>query len=154
MVVGVGNEDRGDDAIGPAVVRSLSHILPGSVTLRCRGGDLMSLIEEWDGFDTVICIDAGEPQRCPGRIERLDLSREPLPGTPALVSSHAYGLSDTIELARALGGLPNETIVYAIEGASFALGTDLSPMVVAAMPEVVHLVTNEVVQLLEERDCA
>jgi hydrogenase maturation protease len=58
-------------------------------------------------------------------------------------SAHGFGVSEGIELARALKRLPAHLVVYGIEGRSFALGERLSPEVEAAAGEVVRRVKDE-----------
>ena len=58
LVVGIGNPDRGDDAVGPAVVQVLAERLPDDVLMRTRSGNMLALIDDWAGFDAVVCIDA------------------------------------------------------------------------------------------------
>ena len=58
-------------------------------------------------------------------------------------STHAFGLAEAVELARALGRLPPRLIVYGIEGKSFEAGVGLSPEVGAAVQEVVERVLGE-----------
>jgi Ni,Fe-hydrogenase maturation factor len=55
--------------------------------------------------------------------------------------AHEFGVSEGIELARALKRL--HLVVYGIEGRSFALGERLSPEVEAAAAEVVRRVKDE-----------
>jgi hydrogenase maturation protease len=47
-------------------------------------------------------------------------------------STHAFGVCDAIELARALGRLPERLEVYAIEGTDFAVGGTMTPAVADA----------------------
>ena len=58
-------------------------------------------------------------------------------------STHAFGVADAVELARALDRLPERLDVYAIEGASFAAGAPLSPAVAAAIDELADLLAAE-----------
>jgi hydrogenase maturation protease len=51
-------------------------------------------------------------------------------------STHALGVPEAIELARALGRLPARLEVYAIEGARFTAGAELSPAVERAVREL------------------
>ena len=74
LVVGVGNPDRGDDGVGPLVATKLAEVLPADVTITCPGGNVLSLIPEWPGFEAMICIDAAAPLTTPGRIHRFDLA--------------------------------------------------------------------------------
>ena len=50
--------------------------------------------------------------------------------------SPPFGLGEVIELARSLGRLPRELIVFGIEGASFGLDLELSAPVAARVDEV------------------
>ncbi len=109
---------------------------------------MLALIDEWAGFDAVVCVDAAAPQGAPGRIHRLDLAAEKLPPELSFASSHALGLAEAIELARILGLAPGKIVVYAIEGARFDGGAPLSPEVELAASEVADRVAAEVRRLL------
>jgi len=67
-----------------------------------------------------------------------------MPARYSFHSTHAFGVVEAIELARALHMLPPCLIVYAIEGKNFATGTGLSPEVEKAVQQVVEQVTREV----------
>jgi hydrogenase maturation protease len=75
LVVGIGNSDRGDDGVGPAVARRLRGRVPPGVSVLERGGDALALIEDWEGVPSVIVVDAVAPITEPGRIHRHDLTR-------------------------------------------------------------------------------
>jgi hydrogenase maturation protease len=79
---------------------------------------------------------ASSPDTPPGTIHRFDALARALP-TGLLSSTHAFGVAEAIELARALGRLPASLTVYAIEGARFEVGQDLSPEVAAAIGRLV-----------------
>jgi hydrogenase maturation protease len=146
-VVGLGNPDRGDDGIGALVARELAGKVPADVAVIARRGDLLSLIEDWAGFDAIVCIDAAAALGLPGRIHRIDLSSAALPRDLAFTSSHALGLAEAIELARSLQLAPRRIIVYAVEGGSFGRGASLTPAVAAALGVVVERVIAEVARL-------
>ena len=140
LVIGVGNPDRGDDGLGPLVVRRLAEMeLPG-VTIIERSGDGLALIEDWGGYDAVVLIDAAAPVGVPGRIHRLDLAGEELPVEFSRASTHAFGVAEAVRLARTLGRLPARAIVYAVEAVNFDAGAGLSAEVAAAVPALLtHL---------------
>ena len=54
-----------------------------------RYGDILSLIDDWAGFDAAVCIDAAAPMGAPGRIHRIDPAYGELPLDLSLTSSHA-----------------------------------------------------------------
>ena len=128
MVIGVGSRWRGDDAAGLAVARRVGG--------RELEGDPATLLDEWAGADEVVLVDAALSGAPPGTIRRYDAASGPLPARSLRSSTHAFGVSDAIELARALGRLPARLEVYAIEGASFTAGDGLSAAVERAVDEL------------------
>lgn len=138
LVIGVGTESAGDDGAGPAVVRGLAGRLPAGWQTASLRGDLSRLMDLWGPTDDVIVVDAAIGGRPPGTVRRFDASTGPLPaelrGGP---SSHAIGIAQAVELARALRRMPHRLVVYAIEGRRFEPGAPLSPAVAAAVERVV-----------------
>lgn len=135
LVIGVGNLDRGDDAAGLLAVRQLE-------TARTKElNDCSGLMEVWDGEPEVIVVDAMVSGGEPGSVRCFDPGIETLP-TRAFPSTHAFGLAETIELARALGRLPDILAVYGIEGASFAPGEPLTPSVRQAVDRVANTISE------------
>jgi hydrogenase maturation protease len=151
LVVGIGNPDRGDDGIGPLVVRQLAGQVSRDVAVVERTGDALALIDDWQDRDAVILVDAAAPGSVPGSIHRVDLLTDELPTDVSLSSTHAFGVADAVGLARTLGLLPNRLIAYAIEGADFDPGASLSPSVAAALHEVVRRVADELRRLLHDQ---
>src|SRR6516165_5084922 len=129
LVVGIGNRDRGDDGFGPAVAHRLMGRVPSTVRILERSGDVLALIEDWDGIPSVIVIDAMAPSSEPGQVHRFELTDSPLPIGFAPSSSHALGVAETVELARNLGLLPQYLVAYLVEGEQFGMGAPLSPAV-------------------------
>ena len=134
LVIGLGNSLRGDDGAGPAVARGLRDEVLARV--RAYEGEPVGLIDEWTGADAVIVVDAVRSGAPPGTIHRLDPLAAPIPASLSQGSTHAFGLAETIELARALDRLPDELTVYGIEGEHFGAGEELSPAVAAAVEQV------------------
>lgn len=135
LVLGFGNAWRGDDGAGPAVIERLRA--RGAARAVALGTPGPELFERWGLADRVTLVDAVVSGAAPGTIHRLDALRAPLPAGLRRLSSHGGGLSEALELARALERLPAELTVYAIEGASFEAGQPLSPAVAAAVAQVV-----------------
>ena len=152
LVVAIGNPDRADDGVGALVAAELAGRLPPDVALIMRSGDILSVMEDWAGFDAVVCIDAVAPMEGPGRIHRIDAGAGELPHGVSFASSHAFGLAEAIALAGALRSLPGTVIVYAVEGASFDGGAEMTPEVTAAAAEVADRVVAEVGRLRRHED--
>lgn len=157
-VVGVGNEFRRDDGIGPRVAVELEgHHLPGVRVAVCDG-EPAGLLHAWNDVKLAIVVDAVlcEPAT-PGRIWRTAVEGRaddaPAPhGDPDQVaglqatggaSSHAMGVPEALLLGRALDRVPDKLVVFAVEAADLDLGTELSPEVAAAHPRVVRAVLAE-----------
>jgi len=147
MVLALGNPERGDDGVGPAVAGRLQGRLPAGVGLRLCRGDLLALVEEWAGVDTLLCVDAAAPQGRPGRIHRLDLATDGLSRQLSLTSTHGFGLAEAVELARVLGLAPPRILVFAVEACSFAAGSALTGAVAAAVERVAAGILDELERL-------
>jgi hydrogenase maturation protease len=144
LVACLGNPDRGDDGVGAAVARALAGRLRDGAALVARSGDMLALIDEWTGFDAVVCVDAAAAAGTPGHIRRIDLARETLPVDVGVTSSHAFGLAEAVQLARTLQCAPAQIVVYAIEGATFETGAPMTAAVAAVVDDVAQRVIDEV----------
>jgi hydrogenase maturation protease len=145
LVIGVGNTYRGDDAVGLIVVERLKdQPALNHVTLREESGEGAALMEAWRGADAVIVVDAVSSGSVPGTIHRLDVSQRTIPANFFSYSTHAFGLAEAIELARALNELPPRLVVYGIEGSSFAPGIGLSPEVEPAALVVIGQIRQDI----------
>ncbi len=137
LVIGVGNPARGDDAVGWRVVDALAGD-PALRTLR-SDGDVAELVDAWSGEARAVVVDACDAGGEPGALVTFDAARAPLPAR-AFPSSHAWGLAQAIELARALGTLPDSLPVIAVELGRLDAGAPLSPAVAAAVPRACEAV--------------
>ncbi len=106
-------------------------------------GEPVDLIEAWDGVDAVVVADAVASGGEPGEVHRIDAVAGPLPAALAGHSTHALGLAEAVELARALDRLPARLVVYGIEAASFETGAEPSAAVLAAAERVADAVAEE-----------
>ncbi len=152
LVACLGNPDRGDDGIGPLVAREVTGRLPGGAALLVRSSDMAALVEDFAGFDALICVDAAAPMGMPGRIHRIDVSSGELPRGLLSTSSHGFGLAEAIALAQTLGRAPEEIIVYAIEGECFGVGAPVTPEVAAAASEAAARIFEEATVCLSKSE--
>ena len=136
----LGNRFRGDDAVGLLVGDRLRET--GIDVQECED-EPTRLLDSWGDVDLLVLVDATRSGSPPGTVRRLDASAQALTGDVGLTSSHAFGVAETIELARALGCLPAQVVVYGIEGERFAATTDVSPSVRTAIDEVADAVRRE-----------
>jgi len=151
VVIGVGNEFRRDDGVAHAVVARLreragEHGLPRGTALATCDGDPARLIGLWEDAALAVVVDAAHAHPgTPGRVHRIALDGSRLT-PPSATSSHGLGLGEAVELARALGRLPDHLVVYAVEGTDGSFGTGLSPAVAAAVPLLAEAVEDEIVR--------
>ncbi|HEY4897319.1 MAG TPA: hydrogenase maturation protease [Solirubrobacteraceae bacterium] len=144
-MIGVGNALRGDDAAGLEVVRLLSaRAAAAGVVVREQEGEALGLLEQWDGADVAILVDAIHSGAPAGTVHRVDASRRPIPARLGSSSStHAIGVAEAVELARAMGRLPARVILVGLEGTRFDTGAALSAEVRAAVGEMAEAVLRE-----------
>jgi len=143
LVIGIGNLYRHDDAAGLLAARKLKEIAPGGVTVLEESGEATALIQAWAGADEVVLVDAVSSGAAPGSLYRFEVGQDPLRADLFAASSHTLGVSQAIELARALHCLPRCLTVYGIEGADFSPGVGLSPAVEHSLPVVVQQIHQE-----------
>ena len=132
-VIGVGNELRGDDAAGLAVIRLLDG---ANAELRVCEGEPISLLDAWQGVERVVLVDAMRSGAPPGTVRVIEVGDEPLPPELSQPSTHLLGVAEAVELARSLDRLPPHLIVYAIEGERFDAGAPLTTPVANAAEQV------------------
>ena len=153
LVVGVGNELRGDDGAGIDVVRRLREpARRAGIELGEQQGEPTGLLDLWRDRDAVVLVDTMRSGATPGTVRRLDASHTPLPARlRGSSSTHAFALDETIELARVLKRLPNRLIVFAVEGCRFEAGMGLSRELKEVAPDLAGAVLREAQQLTAGR---
>ena len=138
LVMGLGNWNRGDDAVGLEVAHRLRAMVPGHCSVIEVDGDLLASLDRWDAVELAVIIDAVSSGATPGTIHKFEVSDQPLPGGLTGTSTHAFGLQELIELGRALRKLPRKMTVLAIEGQNFGVGANMSPECLASIGPAVE----------------
>ena len=141
IVIGVGNRDRGDDAVGPIVCDRLRARSGAVRTFVCEGS-ILDLGLRWEPDDHVVIVDAMQPGTAPGRVVTVDATVDPL-RTPGAVSTHEIDVSVAVELARAIGRMPAQLLVIGIEAARTEWGAAPSAAVEAAIDTVVDRLADQ-----------
>jgi hydrogenase maturation protease len=142
VVVGVGNVYRGDDGAGPAVAELVRARVAGIDVVTCEQ-EASRVIDAIEGRDVAVLVDASSSGAEPGTLHRFDASETEVPARAFRSSTHAFGVGEAVELARALGKLPRVVVVYGIEGAEFTAGVGLSGPVAAAIEPAAEAVLHE-----------
>jgi hydrogenase maturation protease len=140
LVVGFGNDLRGDDGVGPRVAELLASgdLLPGA-TIVARHQLAPELAAEVIAARLVVLIDARQDGGRPGdvRIERVVRSGRP-------VGSHAVDVSAVVDLTERVYGYAPPVVVVSVSAAQFDLGTGLSDVVASSLPRIVDAVISVV----------
>jgi hydrogenase maturation protease len=124
LVIGLGNPLRGDDGIGPAVVRTLLRNGPAGIALiETDGHDLTELLTD-EAFRRIVVVDAADLGRPAGAWIRTGC--EALMGGAALPVGHTSGLVQALDLLAALGHSPPPITIFAVQPAKVGWGPGLS----------------------------
>lgn len=146
LVVCIGNDLVADDGIGYAIYDELvaDTTLPESTRLKLLGLGGMDVIEEINGEDLLIVVDALQLGFDPGTVHVLSWSELPYM-EPRPVSGHGIGIREAIEVAKRLytDKVPKEIYLVGIEGKCFnQLGEGLTPIVSESVPGAVLAIRN------------
>ncbi len=145
LVIGIGNDFRGDDVVGLYIVRKLREMLPGGIEIIEASGEATELMMMWEKRGQVIVVDAISSGGEAGTVFRFDIGKEDLPAAAfENQTTHSFGLAQAIQLGKMMGNLPRELIVYGIEGKSFDLGESLSPQINDAAEDVIRRIMDEI----------
>ena len=147
IVIGIGQQMRGDDAAGVQVVQrwaaqhperlSVSHVEMALTPLPGLG-----LLDQLSGYQYAVLVDAvlGGPGVSPGAL--LQLTPKALAGfTGGAGSAHSWGVAESFQLAEVMGDrdLPDQITILGIGGKQVQLGAEMSPEVAEVIPEAVAL---------------
>lgn len=133
LVLCLGNALRRDDAVALRVADRLGEApLPG-VVVRCTAASGLYLLDEMDGFDRAVVVDAVRTGRHPpGAVLSFPLEDLRAPEGP---SPHSIGLPSALARAKAAGApVPSRIHVVAVEVLELeTVGEGLTPPVAAAV---------------------
>lgn len=146
LVIGCGNLLRGDDGVGPVLVRHLwERGVPEGAKLVDGGTAGMDVAFQMRGARQVVIVDAAVTGSAPGTTFRVPGSElaelPPLQG----LHTHSFRWDHAIAFARwALADdCPTDITVFLIEVAGVEMGADLSEPVSAAMEQVIALIERD-----------
>jgi hydrogenase maturation protease len=143
LVIGLGNDQRGDDGSGLEVARALRPRLEGKARVEECVSEGIALLDLWRDAERVLVVDAVRSGAPPGTVHRLE------PGDPAFrgirtgTSTHGLSLAEAVALAKGLGCLPHRLVVYGIEAENVAMGNGLTPSVARGVKEATARILAE-----------
>jgi hydrogenase maturation protease len=143
VLIGVGNAYRGDDGVGLIVAERVRALAPREVDVTLCEQEASRVMDAFEGADAAVIVDAVASGGTPGELHRFDAASAAVPARVFGSSTHAFGVGEAIELARALGKLPTAVVVIGVEGREFSAGERLSAAVEAAVPHAAEAVLRE-----------
>ncbi|MCW1966595.1 MAG: hydrogenase maturation protease [Anaerolineae bacterium] len=147
LIIGCGNILRGDDAVGPVLVRHLwEKGLPKGVRCADGGTGGMDVAFQMRGVPEVILVDACSTGAQPGIIYKVPGKElEHLPPLTG-INMHAFRWDHALAFGRWLlkDEYPQNVTVYLIEAAQLHFGEPLSPAVQSAMEKVADMLLQHV----------
>jgi len=138
LVVGCGGPLASDDNVGLEIVHRLqSGGGCGCEFLEVKGGGL-DLLYSFDKAEIMLFVDAVQSGAAPGTVHLLPLSSGEI-ATRAVgrVSSHGWGLTETLRLAGSLGMRVPRMMLLGLELGSVTPGLTRTPAVEAALEAIV-----------------
>jgi hydrogenase maturation protease len=146
LVIGCGNILRGDDAVGPVLVRHLfERGVPDGVRVVDGGTSGMDVAFGMRGAARVVIVDAAATGAEPGTVYRVPA--EELAELPPIdgLHTHNFRWDHALSFSAWLLGpeRPSDVTVYLVEAASLEPGAPLTPAVEAGMWRVVDLVERD-----------
>jgi hydrogenase maturation protease len=145
LIVGCGNLLRGDDGVGPILVRHLwERGIPEGVRLVDGGTAGMDVAFQMRGAARVVIVDASATGAKPGTIYRVP--GDELGDLPPLqgLHTHSFRWDHAIAFARwaLTDDCPDDITVFLIEADSVEFGADLTPAVETAMARVLAIIDD------------
>jgi hydrogenase maturation protease len=139
LVVGCGGPFAADDNVGLEIVHRLQARGDcGCEFLELSGGAL-GLLDFLDKADIILFVDAVQSGAPAGTVHLLPMpSREVAPRAMGRVSSHGWGLEETLRLSRSLGLRVPRLILLGVELESVTTGSPRTRPVEAALGAVVE----------------
>lgn len=146
LIIGIGNIFRNDDGAGIITVKKLQEKNLPNTKIMELSGEGIELMDSWSGFKSVIIIDAVSSGNEIGKVFILNANEEQIPKKFFNYSTHAFSLAESIELSRVLGELPDNLIIYGIEGKNFSTGQNISKEVEKSIYDVVNKIENYILE--------
>jgi hydrogenase maturation protease len=147
LVLCLGNALRRDDAVALRAADLLEAEPPPGAVVRRTAASGLYLLDEMEGFDRVVVVDAVRTGRhAAGTVLSFRLEDLRAPEGP---SPHSIGLPSALARARAAGApVPSHVRVVAVEVLDMeTVGEGLTPAVGAAVPAAAEAVRRAVAAL-------
>ena len=139
LVLGCGNPLAGDDGAGIEIARRLQERGGAGCRVRALRSPGLDVLESFSSADVILFVDAVSSGSPPGTLHLVPLgSPEVAQDVLPSLSSHGWGIHETLALARALGRELPQLMLLGVEAGAVALGDPCSPAVERAVGVVLE----------------
>ena len=153
-LIGLGQSFRGDDGIGIISVKRWMDQHPTtannpSLHVEILESPGLALLDSLDGAKFALLVDAVQTGKPPGTIHHV--SSEDLDSfLPDSKSAHGWGVAETLFIEKQVNTIvmPEKILIIAIEAENFKVGTTISPLLDAKLPEIVKIIQDNISELL------
>jgi hydrogenase maturation protease len=149
-ILGLGNRLQGDEALGGLVIEQLEAApellgaLPdqASVDLVDGGTVGLALIPRLCGLDGLVVVDLVNADAEPGTF--IDLDGAAVLRHETVMGVHELGAEELLGALLFMDALPRRVRVVGLQPDSISLGTELTPRLAAAVPDLIRVVVDHV----------
>jgi hydrogenase maturation protease len=144
VVLGIGNILLTDEGVGVRVIEALErdYVLPPEVEVIDGGTCGMEMLEQLENLDGLIVVDCVRCKQSPATPVLLKGDDVPVFFKTKL-SPHQVSLSDVLASLEFTDRAPKSIAIVGMQPVSMSLGMELSPEVVAKVPELVAMTIAE-----------
>lgn len=155
VILGLGNTLNRDEGLGVHAVKMIEAqlALPADIEVLDGGTLGLNLLPIVEECSHLLLLDATNGGQSPGTL--IELRRDQIPLYAGVkLSEHQITFQEVLGLANIRDRLPENLYLIGLQPADMSIGTELSPIVAARMPEVLERVAT-VLQtwgLIEQND--
>ncbi len=144
LIAGIGSP-HGDDQAGWMVLDRLSEKENFHYDVRKLSAPV-ELLDIIAGRDCLICLDATEGNGTPGTVRR---HLWPFEQTWIKYngSTHGMDLVSVLKIAESVALLPEEVILWTIEGTNWTPGAEMNPLVKKSLSKLAHHVSRDLANM-------
>lgn len=142
LILGVGNTLLSDEGVGVRMLDYLCNQYPDLQHVTCLdGGTLSFTLAAWlETADNLIVVDAAELHEAPGTVQVFEGEAMDRFVATTRRSVHEVSIGDLLAIARLTDTLPENRLLAAVQPQHIDWGSQLSPAVERARPEIARQV--------------
>ena len=149
-IIGIGNNLRGDDGIGPKIIEILADkdfLFP--VRIIDAGSDAFTILNELLESNQVLLIDCAHMGLKPGSVKLFTIDSIKKFANRFGVSLHGFSLAEVWEMVKAMDRNCQLKII-GVEPSQVAFNSELSDEVKKSIPTIITIVSEEARKYAEE----